>query len=56
MKWVLGRYELRAFDDETAFLLPIRPGETPAVEDLTGEGRTLAGPRRSEAEPARRRR
>ncbi len=54
VKWVLGRYVLRAFDDETAFLLPIRPGETPVVEDLTGEGRTLAGPRRSEAEPVRR--
>jgi hypothetical protein len=57
VKWVLNRYQLRAFDDEIAFLLPIRPGQTPAVEDLTGRGRVLvAEPRRDPEEPARGRR
>jgi hypothetical protein len=57
VKWVLSRYELRAFDDETAFLLPTRPGEKHPVEDLTGEGRSLATEARLPAEePARRRR
>ena len=51
VKWVLGRYEMRAFDDEIAILLPIEPGEQ-AAEDLTGKGRAmLTAPRK----PARRR-
>jgi hypothetical protein len=46
VKWVLKRYEMRAFDDEIAFLLPIRPGVPPTVEDLTGKGRSMATVRR----------
>jgi len=57
VKWVLTRYEMRAFDDEIAFLLPIRPGVKPEVEDLTGKGRTMqAAPRERARAPAQRRR
>jgi hypothetical protein len=57
VEWVLSGYRLRAFDDEIAFLLPIRPGETPTVEDLTGKGRRIvAEPRPAREEPAGRRR
>jgi hypothetical protein len=53
VKWVLARYEMRAFDDEIAILLPIRPGVEPEAEDLTGKGRTMqTAPRK----PAQRRR
>jgi 4-amino-4-deoxy-L-arabinose transferase-like glycosyltransferase len=57
VKWVLARYEMHAFDDEMAFLRPIRPGETPVAEDLTGKGRTMttAPRKRAGAPPARRR-
>jgi hypothetical protein len=41
VKWVLARYEMRAFDDEVAILLPIRPGVDPEPEDLTGKGRSM---------------
>jgi hypothetical protein len=41
VKWVLSRYEMRAFDEELAILLPIRPGVDPAPEDLTGKGRAM---------------
>jgi hypothetical protein len=55
VKWVLRRYEMRAFDDELAFLLPIQPGVEPTVEDLTGEDRKLApARRRSKGAPAAR--
>ena len=57
VKWVLARYEMHAFDDEIAFLLPIRPGETPTVEDLTGKGRTMTtAPRNQAGAPPERRR
>ena len=57
MKWVLTRYEMHAFDDEIAFLRPIRPGETPTVEDLTGKGRSMTtAPRKQAGAPAQRRR
>jgi 4-amino-4-deoxy-L-arabinose transferase-like glycosyltransferase len=53
VRWVLSRYEMRAFDDEMAFLLPIRPGVDPEAEDLTGKGRSMqTAPRK----PAPRRR
>jgi hypothetical protein len=53
VKWVLARYEMRAFDDEIAILLPIRPGVEPEAEDLTGKGRAMqTAPRK----PAQRRR
>lgn len=53
VRWVLARYEMRAFDDEIAILLPIRPGVEPEAEDLTGKGRAmLTAPRK----PAQRRR
>jgi hypothetical protein len=41
VKWVLSRYEMRAFDDELAILLPIRPGVDAEPEDLTGKGRSM---------------
>jgi len=57
VKWVLARYEMRAFDDEIAFLLPIRPGVEATVEDLTGKGRTMVtAPRKQAGAPAQRRR
>lgn len=57
VKWVLARHEMHAFDDDIAFLLPIRPGEKPVVEDLTGKGRTMStAPREPEGAPAQRRR
>ena len=57
VKWVLTRYEMHAFDDEIAFLLPNRPGETPTVEDLTGKGRTMTtAPRKRPGAPLERRR
>ena len=57
VKWVLSRYEMRAFDDEIAILLPIRPGEKAEVEDLTGKGRTMVtAPRNQAGARAQRRR
>ncbi len=57
VKWVLARYEMHAFDDEIAYLRPIRPGETPTVEDLTGKGRSMTtAPRKQAGAPAQRRR
>jgi hypothetical protein len=57
VKWVLTRYEMRAFDDGIAFLLPIRPGETPTVEDITGQGRTMTtAPRKPAGAPAQKQR
>ena len=57
VKWVLTRYEMHAFDDEIAFLLPNRPGEKPEVEDLTGQGRSLqTAPRKPAGERAGRQR
>ena len=57
VKWVLSRYEMHAFDDEIAFLLPNRPGEPPTVEDLTGKGRTMTtAPRKRAGTPAELRR
>jgi hypothetical protein len=41
VKWVLSRYEMRAFDDELAILLPIRSGVEAEPEDLTGKGRSM---------------
>jgi hypothetical protein len=57
VKWVLARYEMHAFDDAIAFLLPVQPGETPVVEDITGKGRTMqTAPRRKPGAPPQRRR
>lgn len=53
VKWVLARYEMRAFDDQMAILLPTRSGVAPEPEDLTGRGRAMqTAPRK----PAPRRR
>ncbi len=57
VKWVLPRYEMRAFDDDIAIMLPVRPGVDPAAEDITGKGRTMmTAPRKQSGTPAQRRR
>jgi 4-amino-4-deoxy-L-arabinose transferase-like glycosyltransferase len=53
VRWVLTRYEMRAFDDEIAILLPIRPGVEPEPEDLTGKGRSMQTAPRKRAERRR---
>jgi hypothetical protein len=50
---VLARYEMRAFDDEIAILLPIRPGVEPEPEDITGKGRSMQTAPRKRAERRR---